>query len=242
MGEAREDARVPYSVNIDPLAFEADSEGKYLTSLELCQMTRDIFRAAFADFYGCKFEVLQGQPSISLFFRHIDAPEDRAVATEKSGAKLVNNTVIDKTRGRDQMMRDGDRYILSEDGLDVIKTLLLPMYWNRNDKKIDQKRFVSEIADTDQSSSYFGPQNTVQLTKVSGIDPRRVAAMIWGDKDENGIVDYGVTILKDLSVNGMAFPGMFPSNFVLQITRAHTDTLKKTYEKLYMTPGSNIVR
>lgn len=233
------ETRIPYAVNVEPVHFEPDSEGKYLTSIELCELTRDIFKVAFANFYGCKFEFIQGVPSISLFFSHIDAPENGVVATERSGAKVTGQNVIDATRNRDNLMRNGDRYVLTEDGLDIIKPLLLPQYYNKG--KVDQKRFVSEVSDSNQASM-FSQASAVQVTKVAGIDPRRIAAMIWGEKDEDGLVDYGISVLKDLSFSGMNFPGAIPSNYMLNITRAHTDTITKTCSKLCINAGSNIIR
>lgn len=236
-----ETKREPYKISIDHPKFMADYEGKFVTSLELCQMTRDIFKAAFADFYGCKFEFLQGTgvPMITLLFSHVDSPEGQAVATERSSAKTTGSSVIDKTRSRDHLLKEGDRYVLTEDGLDVIKPLLLPQFYNKG--KVDPKRFVSAVSDINQTSM-FAQANAVQLTQVSGIDPKKIAAMIWGDRDEDGLVDYGITVLKDLSLNGMAFPGMLPKNFVLKIDRAHTETIMKTYEKFSINTGSNIVR
>ena len=239
-----ETKRTPYHVDIEPSKFLPDAESKFVTSLELCQDTRDIFKAAFADFYGCKFEILQGTgvPMITLLFSHVEAPEGQTVATAPSSAKTTGSSVIDKTRSRDHLMKEGDKYVLTQDGLDIIKPLLLPHFVNRNTGKVDLKRIVSPIADVNQSSM-FAPANAVQLTQVIGIDPRKIAAMIWGEHDtDGGDVDYGITILKDLSANGMAFPGMTPQIFALKIDRAHSEALKKTYEKIGISTGSNIVR
>ena len=239
-----ETKRTPYHVDIEPSKFLPDAESKFVTSLELCQDTRDIFKAAFADFYGCKFEILQGTgvPMITLLFSHVEAPEGQTVATAPSSAKTTGSSVIDKTRSRDHLMKEGDRYVLTEDGLDIIKPLLLPHFVNRNTGKVDLKRIVSPIADINQSSM-FAPANAVQLTQVIGIDPRKIAAMIWGEHDvDGGDVDYGITILKDLSANGTAFPGMAPQIFALKIDRAHSEALKETYKKIGISTGSNIVR
>ena len=177
---------------------------------------------------------------ITLLFSHVEAGAGQTVATERSSAKNTGSSVIDKTRSRDHLMKEGDRYVLTEDGLDIIKPLLLPQFFNKG--KVVVKRFVSTTTDANPSSM-FGQINTVQqLTQVIGIDPKKIAALIWGTKDEDGVVDYGVTVLKDLSLNGMAFPGMLPKNFVLKIDRAHTETIMKTYEKFSINTGSSIVR
>jgi hypothetical protein len=177
---------------------------------------------------------------ISLHFAHIDKPEGGVVATERSSAKTVGNTTIDKTRSRDRMMADGDKYVLTDDGKDFIKKLLLPRMFNNN--KPNWSNIVGETIDGNQASIY-APMNANHVTKVSYIDPRRICALLWGEKDESGSLDYGITILKDLSINPMTMPGTIPSNYVLRIQRAHTQTIAKTYEKFGIGAfGSNIIR
>jgi len=237
--ETKVEERTPYEINIDPETFDPDSEAKYLTSTEFCGLINVIFRAAFRDYYGSKFELSNnGVPSISLHFSHIEAGEGEAVATVRSGAKTIGNSVIDKTRQRDHMMTEGDRYMVSEDGKDVISKLLFPYIYNKG--KINWKNITAEVSDGGNQMFYGQGQ---QLTKITGIDPKRICAMLWGTKDDEGEVDYGISVLKDLSVNPMIMPGTVPSNYVLMITKAHTSKIRKTYEKLGIgIVGSNIIR
>ena len=242
--------RTPYKLIVDSEGFNPDYEGKYLSSTEFCKLTNDIFRAAFRNYHGSKFEVNGKSPSFSLFFTHYDVESgtpDRDgeiihVATEKYTGDKVGSTVLDKTRTRDNLMAHGDRYKITQDGKDIITPLLFTHLYNNG--KPNWNQLITEIADTSGSNMYgYGPTNRNQLTKISGIDPTRVAALIWGRKDEDGIIDYGISVMRDLSVNSLyGMPGT-GSNYALNITRAHTDTVSKTYEKLGLgVINSNIVR
>jgi hypothetical protein len=164
------------------------------------------------------------------------------VATERFNGNKVGSTVIDKTRGRDNLMNNGDKFYLTEDGKDIIKTLLFPRIYNNG--KPNWNQITTEIAER-QGSSLFGTMNALQLTKVSGIDPKRVAALIWGRRDADGNIDYGVSVMRDLTINsGLGMPGMQAGqNYALNITRAHEASISKTYESLGLgTLGSNIIR
>lgn len=238
--------RQPYKLEIERDDFAPDYEGKYLTSIEFCKLANQIFGAAFFNFNGSKFEVNAGQPVINLFFTHVDKlPDDAQIthlATTRSSGNKVGSTVIDKTRGRDNLMNNGDRYYLTDDGIDIIKPLLFPRLFNNG--KPNWNQIVTEIADRNGSSIY-GTMNVLQLTKVTGIDPKRVASLIWGRKDEDGDIDYGISVMRDLTINtGFGMPGMQPGqNYALNITRAHTAAISKTYESLGLgTLGSSIVR
>ena len=125
-----ETKREPYKIEIESLDFKEDFSGKFLTSNELCKLTNEIFRAAFADYVGSQFELVNGMPMISLYFDHAKT-KNGTYACERVGAKQSGNNVIDRTRSRDQQLREGDRYHLTEDGIDVIKVLLSPRFYNQ---------------------------------------------------------------------------------------------------------------
>lgn len=233
--------RKPFVVEVDPIEFTPDEEGKYVTSNELCSLTNGIFREIFSDWYGSKFEVSGGIPMISLHFSHMEKTDGVTLATERLSAKQVGNSTIDKTRSRDNLLVNGDKYTLTEDGKDFIKKLLIPRVFNSG--KPNWGNIVSATVDATTQSMYT-TVNAQQLTKVTCIDPRRICALLWGDKDESGALDYGITILKDLSITPMTIPGaQIPSNYVLRIQRAHTATIAKTYEKFGIGAfGSSIIR
>ena len=230
-----ETKREPYKIEIESLDFKEDFSGKFLTSNELCKLTNEIFRAAFADYVGSQFELVNGMPMISLYFDHAKT-KNGTYACERVGAKQSGNNVIDRTRSRDQQLREGDRYHLTEDGIDVIKVLLSPRFYNQG--KPNWKNIVSDVADRTATSMYQ-PQQIQQLTKVVGIDPKAICKLIYGEKEDDSFLDYDVVVKANLS---QGLVNSYP-NYLLSITKAYTAHIQKTYENLGIGMiGSNIVR
>ena len=191
---------------------------------------------------------------MELYFTHVDnIPEPTVdqetgeqivyhVATQRFGGNTVGSSLIDKTRNRDNRMINGDRYTITEDGADIIKPLLFPRLYNHG--KPNWNQIITEISDQ-SANGYYAQMNVLQLTKISGIDPKRVAALIWGRSDEDGEIDYGIAIMRDLTINtGYGMPGSsVGTNFALDIKRAHTKSISNTYESMGLGQiGSSIVR
>lgn len=231
--------RTPYSLEVEPLKFESDAEVKILTSNEFCKLTNEYFKAAFADYEGCLFEFPQGQaPTISLYFNHQKHTDSEIYACEMAANKKIGNSVLDKSRAYDRLVKEGDRYHLTEDGKDIIKPLLAPRYFNNGN--VAWQNVATDIVDR-SAATYYQPQNAVQLTKVVGIDPKAICTKIYGNKEDGSFLDYSVEVKADLSMrNGF---GNTTPNYVLYITKAFNDHISKTYEKLgFGLAGSSIVR
>lgn len=231
--------RVPYVVKVDPIEFTPDFSGKYLTSNEFCKLTNEFFRGCFADFIGSTFDIINGQPTVSLYFDHGEKSDPNQVyACERVDGKTYGNNIIDRTRSRDTKMRDGDRYQITDDGIDIIKGMLIPAYYNNG--KPNWKSIVTDIVD--KPSNYYQYQAAQQVTKVIAIDPRAICSVIYGktEKDDNhSYLDYDVIVRSSLN---RIIAGQNPI-YILEIAKAFTDHIVKTYEKLGVgTIGSNIVR
>lgn len=214
--------RQPYVLEVEPMDFVADAEVKITTSNELCKLTNEYFRAAFADYEGCKFEMSSGYPTLTLVFNHCEHKEGNVYACEMSSGKTVGNSVIDRSRAYDRLAKEGDRYLITEDGKDIIKPLLAPRYANNGNPQ-----WGNIVAETSERQMY-GPG--VQFTRVIGIDPKAICALIYGKKEDGSWLDYAVEVKADLSArNGF---GISASNYVLYITKAYDEHIKKTYEAL----------
>lgn len=233
--EKNVDERKPYTLEVEPINFTADAEVRILTSNKLCRLVNEYFKAAFADFEGSTFEMSQGAPTISLVFNHLKYSEDQITCCAMASTKSVSNSVIERSRTYDRLAKEGDRYHITEEGKDIIKKLLAPRYYNGGD--IKWGNIVCEYVEK-QMYGYGG----VQFTKIVGIDPRLICAIIFGAKDGDSTLDYAVDVKFDLSTkNGFAVASM--PNYVLHITRANYDHIKKTYEDLgFGSAGSTIVR
>lgn len=233
--------RKPYKVEVDPIEFEASYSGLFMSSLDFCKLTNEYFRAAFGDYVGSTFDMTQSGPMISLYFSHLkDVNGIRAC--DRITSKTTGSTILDRTRGRDLQMKEGDRFHITDDGIDIIKPLLASRYFNQG--KPNWKNIVVDIVDNN-AQSYYQPQNVTHLTKIIGIDPRNICALIYGTKDSEGnYIDYGIDVKADLSIRSGLIPGQQQSNYALAITKAYSGTIAKTYEKLGIgfAGGSNIVR
>ena len=231
--------RTPYSIEIDPkdcVAFEPVFSGRFLTSAELLRLVNDIMYSAFADYNGSKFITTNmgnvKVATIELYFDHNDHSNDALpCACSRAEGKTVGNNVLDRTRSRDRARRDGDRYIITEDGKDVISKLLNSRFYNRG--KINWGSVVAEA--TDFGANRF-TQQAVQITKIQFIDPRKLLRLIYGGKDENGgNVDYDFTIAADLTPqnNFQQYASAAAShNYLLSITKASEENIKKAYNAL----------
>ena len=232
-----ENSRTPYVLEVEPMKFEADAEVKIITSNELCRLTNEYFKAAFADYEGCFFEMTQGAPSITLVFNHGKHDEDKVYAVDMVATNKVGNSVLDRSRAHDRLVKEGDRYHITEDGIDIIKELLAPRYFNNG--KPNWGVVVTDFVD--RPASYYGAQSGVLFTRIIGIDPRLICRILFGKKEGDSYLDYAVDVKADLSArNGF---GISSPNYVLNITKAYNEHIKKTYEKLGLgTAGSNIIR
>lgn len=240
--------RQKYRINAsgEPMKdFSPVSETEYIRSNDLCGLLSEVLHAAFADYYGCILETVGGQePVISLFFDHADHKNDeRPCACEMAaGQGIGDNNVIARSRQRDSLMREGDRYVLTEDGKDVISELLIRRLIPNNGN-INWKNIVGEYYDQTTQNMYFGRQ-APQYTKVSGIDIKKICAMIYGSKDEKDTYDYAFQILGAINFNNAyQMPGNPQiANYTIAITRAHAKEINDIYSKLGIASGSNIIQ
>lgn len=236
--EEAKEARTPYDIGLEePIPFDQDFSGKYISSVALCRLVNQLYRAGFEDYIGCTFDVVSGQPMISMYFSHARTTEDGTYACERGDGKVTNSSLLDRTRTRDRQMREGDRYRLTEDGKDVFSKLLLPRFYNNG--KPQWNNVVSEILDNSAATMYNN--KATQLTKITGIDPKKICAKLWGNENH---AEYGVQVTQNLNFNNPALAGGTQApNYVLSITKAFADNLGKTCESFgFGGFGSPIVR
>ena len=217
---------------------------KYMTSNEFCTKVTELFRSVFADFEGSKYEInQQGIGTISLFFNHSEPKEkDRRNAITRNvpreDAKIMNDTVR-RIRMQDNRNRNGDRYFLTEDGSDALSGLIAPQMVNRNNGEPYWNKIVAEVA---QPSQYYG-QPPIQYTKVSMVDPVKLAALIYGQTDDDGErLEYGVRIMS--SMPQLVGGNNFSANYMLAITRVVEKEVVRLANMLGMSPsvGIDIIR
>lgn len=242
MSEKEANRREKFSINVKKHAeFPDSAKTGFLTSTEFCKLTSELFKATFADYEGCIFETTENNcpTTLSLVFNHGQYDEDAIVACERPGGKSVGSSIIDRTRTRDQQLREGDRYYLTEDGKDVVTSLLIPRFYNNG--KPDWKKIVGDFVERNPYNQYnqFG-QRPPQQTRVAYIDLNRVCSLLFGSKLDGEPVEYSVAVTQMPYYQMM--PGM-TNNYLLSITRVSVKEMTKMYEKLgFGSVGSQIIR
>lgn len=227
----------------DPFEFGAIASTKFITSNDLCAKVSELFHEVFADYEGCIFEMTGNEPTISLFFNHGEYPDAAHVATEKIGSKSVGSTIIDRSRSRDRLLKEGDRFAITEDGKDVIKDLLILKVFNNGNP--DFSRIASEWADRAPVNSYL-VQAPTQYTKVSFISVPRICGLLFGSKDKDGNeVEYSANVVSAINPTGYAYTNTFTTpNYILNITQASSKEVIDFYNKIGIgvSAGMNIIR
>lgn len=232
--------RTPYTVHFDQRPkLKYVGKNVYISSNELCQTANDVFRATFADYEGCCLEFGQGgEPTITLFFNHGQYSEDQHVAVSRSNTAKASSELLTRIRQRDMLMKEGDRYYITDDGKDIITKLLTNKAFNNG--KPNWGVLVAEHVDKNMYNMY-NVQNPPQLTKVMQIDLNRLVAFIYGRKDEDGDVDYVVMIAG--MINPIMGAPTSSKNYILSISAVSENNVKTLYEKFGLgSMGSDIIR
>ncbi len=233
--------RKPFRIMIDEHPkFPGTSKSAYIISDDLCKLTSEVFKSAFDDFEGCRFEVEQnGLYYVTLFFNHGDYGKDATVACERiDSTQHTGSRIIDRSRSIDARIKHGDRYYLTEDGKDVISTLLIPSAYNRGN--IKWGNIVYEFAEQNPYGMYnTNPYNVNQYTAVRFIDPSRLVSLIYGRKNGDDTFEYAAELAATL-------PGYQGANtsgkYVLNVTQADVQEIEKLASKLGINQNTQMIR
>lgn len=233
--------RKPFEVQIDDhYDFDGIASTKFITSIQFCKMVSDLLHNVFSDFEGCMFEpTVQGmEPTIALVFDHDDHTNDSLpCAMERAGSSKSGSSIIDRGRARDFYNRNGDRFLLTEDGQDFVKTILSRRMFVNG--KIDFKKIVGEYSEPNMNSFYY--QQPVPYTKVSYISISRICQLLFGNgKDENDNVEY---IANVVPFNG-GFNGYNrTNNYILTLTKVSAKEINDFCGQIGLSMQScNIIR
>lgn len=236
--EQNNNTREEFKVELDPIPFEPIGSVMYISSSKVAELTHQILRQVFADSEGCIFSNVNNIISLTALFNHNKYDEDAILACCRGDQQQgTGRSVIDVSRQMDSYLRNGDRYIITEDGKDFFKKLLLPSLTPKG--KVNWGNVVGEYVDRTQYSIWSTSQNTPHYTTINGLDVNMIARMIWGDEDEGGEpIVYNTTVL---SAIGMPMNGV--QNYMLAINRIYDKGVKATYQAMgFNNIGSPIIR
>lgn len=250
---AAEQKREPYCINKDGSAltnFASIANTAFIHSNQFANIVAATFRQTFADFEGCLFETTKdGRPYISFFFNHAkNENSDLPCACEMAnGGATKGNDVISRMRQRDSLMKEGDRYTLTQDGIDIFSPLIPDFYRNRNNK-INWNNYVSEsndptIVPNQWDRSTWGRPHT-QFTMVTLVDVNQLAKLIYGsrDKETNEIYDYEVIIRACLDAPMNPYQQYTRNhNYMLEIKQIPVHALQEVYKSIGIVQGSGLI-
>lgn len=224
------------------LPFNDVARSKYVTSNDFLAAVAELFKNVFSDFEGCTFDVGNGEATVGLIFNHGEYDEDAVVACMRPGSDDCSSSVIARTRTRDHMLQEGDRYQLTQDAKDAITPLLVQKFYNNG--KPNWKQIAGDFVERNGNNIYMPMKMAQTYTKISGIDLNRLCSLLYGNKIENDFMEYQVNIVSALNPQAyQMFGASINSNYMLLITRASSNEVKAVYEKLgYGTMNSNIIR
>lgn len=235
------DFRIESGLEFDPI-----SDTKYLTSTEFGEIVSNIFKQVFVDYEGCTLGGVQGTPyiTINFFFNHREISDDAIPSNMFRGItrkipNKSNNETVNNIRLYNNILRNGDRYYLTDDAKQIIKPFLLSgvgRIYGPNGN-INWGNITSEQGDNSQRFNFGVNQVPLQYTVCTFIDPTKLATAIYGeDNTENGAKwCYQVRVANSIpninSMNNTNSNTANPSNWILAIDRVSAKELNKLAAK-----------
>ena len=196
-----------YRINVtEHEDFDYMTKTKYIGSNELCKQVTDVFKAAFADCYGSRFDLIPGSNMfmITLFFdhdKHFDG--EYTAVTKDLEQDNTKNATLRRTRSYGHRLLEGDHYHLTNNGMSALAPFMMDQQQARHIYKNSSKQYGNTeinwdkvVADAaDSSYGYNGVAR--QLTQVSFLDVNKIVELIYGSETEDGKrLQYGVQIVR----------------------------------------------
>jgi hypothetical protein len=192
-----EDAHIFFEEHID---FKPISDEKYLSSTKFLQTVSSVMHSVYADFEGCKLVPMQnGQSYLVFYFNHNNNVSDGskivACTAEAPGTNTVKNETLRSIRLADSFRTNGEKYYLTEDGKSSLADLLVRgNFAFHPNGKVKWDKVVFDTADSTPQYGYFS-RTPQMLTSVMYIDPDRIAALIYGEgQDDSGFPKWEYTV------------------------------------------------
>lgn len=235
-----------YKINVKSSEnFCPTSAGKYIDSTEFCRKVNNILKAAYSDCVGTTFEPVPGTNTfmICAYFDHLNHGSDVTAVTKKQEDENTRNSTLRMTRAYNRRLQEGDKYHMTPEGKDGLKDFILNpgeargiYQQGKNGLQVNWGKICTDLAD---SSYGVAPQ---QYTKISFFDCAKLAAVIYGEEDEDGNpVEYGVRILRSLPTYNGVNGG---TGYMLEVDRVSRNAVIELCNKFGIgyQPGLNIIR
>ena len=232
-----------FKLDVTGASFDPIVDSKFMFARDFGEIVSNIFRGFFVDWEGCTISDIKGTNFVGLdfFFNHNEYPETdtkvRAITRNKD--TKTQNATLSGVRRFNNMINNGDRYYLTELAQKTFKPFLFDniggLYGQHNN--VNWNRAVSEVAENNQKAfQMYGQIPSQQYTKLSFIDPSKIATLIYGEEDEEGGAKWCYQVTPVFSMPIMNQYGMAqnadPASRILRIDRVSATELNNLATKL----------
>jgi hypothetical protein len=232
-----------FKLDISGSSFDPIVDSKFMFARDFGELISNIFRNIFVDWEGCTISDIKGTSFIGVdfFFNHNEYPEDgtRVRAISRETDTKTKNSTLSGIRRFNNMINNGDRYYLT----DVAQKCFTPFLYDNigglygQHGKVNWNRAVSEVAEANQKTfQMYGQIPTQQYTKLSFIDPSKIATAIYGEEDEDGGAKWCYQVTPVFSMPIMSQYGVTnntdPASRILRIDRVSATELNNLATKL----------
>ena len=222
-------------VNANPIYFPHMSETSLVRSSDLCKQANEIFREAYEDFEGSKFEITQfGEMYLKLYFHHkiVDDTNRRVAFSKNSDAINSSNELVGKIKDRSRRSRSGNQYAITKWGKEGLEKFITSPSAKGRDNKIVWNRCYHDIAQPCHTAAA-----TEICTEVSYISIPEILYLIYGKRMKTGedtvtgkeissSVKFDVKLHQSLYTNG------FFKDYQLKIEKICEDALNEILDDM----------
>jgi hypothetical protein len=246
----------PYGIELSErpkLGFEGKTTFTYvdngtepITAASFGTRVNEIFRALFKDYVGCYFDTSNNNFTYSLFFDHENHDEGDIVGVVNSGRKGTNtgNAALDLVYKVQNRRINGDKYVPTDEFIDVVKPLLSPVAYNNG--KPNWNNIINDYSENQnfyQRGSFYSPV----MSRVKFIDVNKLWKYVQGKQDDNGNnVEWIVNPVHPYNFpqyRNIPYQSLKPDHWHFSVTAINTDTAENTL-KIFGISGneSQIIR
>jgi len=213
----------PLRMEVTPLKFDGLIKSKLTTTISLGKMIYDLFKSTFPEYEGCVIQPNQyGILQVTLYFKdNGKLTNHKAVkAVAPVGSSQARNSAYDRIASLNQRF-SSKKFELTKDAKDILEEF----YWTKGNQKVQWNQFVTEIV----SQDYNG--YSVHL-KVTGLDITKILRKIYGSKVDGSRVDYAVSIVKPIGMDGT---GLL-QNYLISIQQLDTREVENLAKEVGVIP------
>lgn len=234
-----------FSFDITPASFDPILDSKFMFARDFGEIVSNIFRNLFVDWEGCTISDIKINNFVGVgldfYFNHNEYPEDgtRVRAVTRNTDTKTQNSTLSGIRRFNNMISNGDRYYLTDVAKECFQKFLYDgiggLYGQHGN--INWNRAVGEVADSNQKTfQMYGQIPAQQYTKLSLIDPSKIATLIYGEEDEEDGAKWCYQVTPVFSMPIMNQYGMAnnsdPASKILRIDRVSATEVNNLANKL----------